>query len=504
MNSSSAEPQGSAFEQLEMGCSKILLNKLRNLKKAIEKVHHLEEALQRGETLNDQQLESVRTKELKSALVRELEEVHKKQTVVFKKEKETVRQKLFEDFKQLSAPEKKEEEVTKPEVEAETAPEPEEPAKEVATSTTQDAHSVESEQAAASYPVQPRPQPEEKTGQEVTQELLNLLHVADRFNHEKETVKAVLEHFEQNGKPGLCENTCSEQDLKAITYFAMMLTTPDGVVPLNEAVRVSSFHAQNYIKRSTEDAFPGCTYASLASLVSTVSDTDTLQSRNPQDKVASTESAEDHSKAVAEDTGPAPTFNFFAQPEASSEVTLESSMAHQGMGLPMMVENNQVHGGSLEGLDVVQSSHAMQPHLQAVGMQYVGSHPTAGPMYSPPMAPGYIIQGPMQGHMQSHMPNYYSPSPMGVVPPSDQRRGSGRGQGRSGGGSGSGRGGRGNGRRDANGAGGVRGSDRGGASQSSKKTYGSSASTASTGEGQPINAELSTANTEPVRPPASQ
>lgn len=92
-------------------------------------------------------------------------------------------------------------------------------------------------------------------------------------------------------------------------------------------------------------------------------------------------------------------------------------MTHQGMGLPMRVENNQLHGGSLEGLDVVQSSHAMQSHLQAVGMQYVGSHPTAGPMYSPPMAPGYIIQGPMQGHMQGHMPNYYSPSPMGVVPP---------------------------------------------------------------------------------------
>uniref|UniRef100_A0A7S2ZGL6 Uncharacterized protein n=1 Tax=Rhodosorus marinus TaxID=101924 RepID=A0A7S2ZGL6_9RHOD len=111
MTGSSAGPQGSAFEPLELGCSKILLNKLRNLKKAIEKANHLEEALQRGESLNDQQLESVRTKELKSALVRELEEVHKKQTVVFKKEKENVREKLFEDFKQSIAPETKEEEV---------------------------------------------------------------------------------------------------------------------------------------------------------------------------------------------------------------------------------------------------------------------------------------------------------------------------------------------------------------------------------------------------------
>mmetsp|Transcript_18317 Transcript_18317/g.73433 ORF Transcript_18317/g.73433 Transcript_18317/m.73433 type:complete len:284 (+) Transcript_18317:1095-1946(+) len=283
----------------------------------------------------------------------------------------------------------------------------------------------------------------------------------------------------------------------------MMLTTPDGVVPLNEAVRVSSFHAENYIKRSAEDAFPGCTYESLASLVSQVSDTDTLQNRNQQEKVASTESTEDKSKPVVQDSGPAPTFNFFAQPEASSEVTLESGMTHQGMGLPMRVENNQLHGGSLEGLDVVQSSHAMQSHLQAVGMQYVGSHPTAGPMYSPPMAPGYIIQGPMQGHMQGHMPNYYSPSPMGVVPPADQRRGSGRGQGRGGGSSGSGRGGRGNGRRDANGAGGARGSDRV-TSQGSKKPYGSSANTSSTGQGQPINAELSTAKTDPVNPHASQ
>uniref|UniRef100_A0A7S3EAJ0 Caprin-1 dimerization domain-containing protein n=1 Tax=Rhodosorus marinus TaxID=101924 RepID=A0A7S3EAJ0_9RHOD len=503
MTGSSAGPQGSAFEPLELGCSKILLNKLRNLKKAIEKANHLEEALQRGESLNDQQLESVRTKELKSALVRELEEVHKKQTVVFKKEKENVREKLFEDFKQSIAPETKEEEVTKPEVEEETPLEPEQPAKEVVTSTTQEAQAVEGEQAAASYTVHPEPKPEEKPGPEVTQELLNLLHVADRINHEKETVKAVLEDFERNGKPGLSENTCSEQDLKAITYFAMMLTTPDGVVPLNEAVRVSSFHAENYIKRSAEDAFPGCTYESLASLVSQVSDTDTLQNRNQQEKVASTESTEDKSKPVVQDSGPAPTFNFFAQPEASSEVTLESGMTHQGMGLPMRVENNQLHGGSLEGLDVVQSSHAMQSHLQAVGMQYVGSHPTAGPMYSPPMAPGYIIQGPMQGHMQGHMPNYYSPSPMGVVPPADQRRGSGRGQGRGGGSSGSGRGGRGNGRRDANGAGGARGSDRV-TSQGSKKPYGSSANTSSTGQGQPINAELSTAKTDPVNPHASQ
>lgn len=79
------------LEALENGCGRILQNKLRNLKKAVDKVTQLEEAVKRGETLNEQQVESMRSKETKLILIKEFDEIYKKQAALFKDEREKER-----------------------------------------------------------------------------------------------------------------------------------------------------------------------------------------------------------------------------------------------------------------------------------------------------------------------------------------------------------------------------------------------------------------------------
>lgn len=107
------------------------------------------------------------------------------------------------------------------------------------------------------------------TRADVVRNLLNFCHVAE-FLRQPGSREALLNYYDTP------EGRASSLNIKnvhlaLISYFHVMLTSPNGDVSHPEAVEVSTAHCLGYLQGSTEDAFQGTPYSYLVEIVNTLS-----------------------------------------------------------------------------------------------------------------------------------------------------------------------------------------------------------------------------------------
>jgi len=324
---------------------RVVQNKLRNLRKGIEKATKLEKVREQGGTLNEEQLESVRTKEMKVMLVRDLEEICKKQQAIAEEEmREERRQRSLEESRRDAMAEEAptrtlgdEEDADDmavqagdprlPVLEAQANDDYVSPVKANGVFRDDDAGEGESvgerDESAGSVPLILSNHindgheliPAIDTGEEVRKQIeeaiwsaiwrvLCVLHVIDFLNN-----WVTEEHLGD-----LVAENLTIADMEGVKYFGKMLTSPDGAIPLEEAIRTSTQHAMNYIHQRGE-AFPETSYMEIASTVESIACVSILKNRgSPPTPVP-----------VA--LNPPPILNFFAQPEPELLPVTETSSA---------------------------------------------------------------------------------------------------------------------------------------------------------------------------------
>lgn len=103
----------------------------------------------------------------------------------------------------------------------------------------------------------------------LTRSILNIFHIGE-FCRQEGSREALLAYYqsESGRKSG---RTLTNLDVDLFCYFHTMLTTPNGVVPHNEAVGVSTTHCLNLINQEPLEAFKGTTYSKLVSVIDTIS-----------------------------------------------------------------------------------------------------------------------------------------------------------------------------------------------------------------------------------------
>lgn len=109
----------------------------------------------------------------------------------------------------------------------------------------------------------------EDTKADCVRRILNFFHVAD-FLLQNGSREALLCYFDTTaGRQRPRRVTSLDVDL--IVYFHVMLTTPNGSVPHDEAVSISSAHCLEFLKGSSAEAFKGTSYATLSDIVYAIS-----------------------------------------------------------------------------------------------------------------------------------------------------------------------------------------------------------------------------------------
>eukprot|EP00172_Hildenbrandia_rubra_P002928 Plantae.Rhodophyta-Hildenbrandia_rubra.ctg4176.p2 GENE.Plantae.Rhodophyta-Hildenbrandia_rubra.ctg4176~~Plantae.Rhodophyta-Hildenbrandia_rubra.ctg4176.p2 ORF type:complete len:497 (-),score=130.94 Plantae.Rhodophyta-Hildenbrandia_rubra.ctg4176:602-2092(-) len=121
---------------------------------------------------------------------------------------------------------------------------------------------------------------------EVTAKILELMHVVEFLRQEPNGTQALLEYFSET------EDNISAQELEYVMYFGVMLTTPNGDVPHQEAVEVSATHCEGYLDESEEEAFTKVTYRQLAQIIRSVANCPLLKERGVQTTPVDDENAE--------------------------------------------------------------------------------------------------------------------------------------------------------------------------------------------------------------------
>lgn len=122
--------------------------------------------------------------------------------------------------------------------------------------------------------------------------ILNFFHVADFLNQSgsREALLCYFDTAEGQQKP----RRVSGLDMDLIVYFNVMLTTPNGSVPHNDAVDVSTAHCLEFLKRSTSEAFKGTSYATLVDIVNAISTCPILTERGKSQAITSSNLTASH------------------------------------------------------------------------------------------------------------------------------------------------------------------------------------------------------------------
>jgi hypothetical protein len=107
--------------------------------------------------------------------------------------------------------------------------------------------------------------------------VLSLLHVVD-FISAPESKQAVLTFFNCDLGRSV-DRVVSAYDLELISYFVVMLTSPNGDVAHAAAVDTSAAHCLSYVQSSSAEAFTGTTYSTLCDIVRAVGESPPLACR---------------------------------------------------------------------------------------------------------------------------------------------------------------------------------------------------------------------------------
>lgn len=273
-------------------CLRVASNRCRNLRKGIEKAKQWKKVADDGKDLNDGQVLAINAIDKKEAVLAELEEVLRKQQTVAKSPIED-EQKLSSKLaakKSMEVPK-----ITPPESDTSTSPRsPTKSAESSPENTGMEAEKiradVEAEAANAMVIKELEQQMEQlkirhnedlaKSSTEAVRKALNLLHAAD-FLKETGSRGALLSYFHsEQGQQA--PKVLSDLDMDVLAYFHVMLTTPNGNVPHNEAVDVSTTHCMEFLKKSSSEAFEGTSYAYLTEILEAITTCPLLAKRGVQ------------------------------------------------------------------------------------------------------------------------------------------------------------------------------------------------------------------------------
>lgn len=289
-------------------CLKVVSNRCRNLRKAIDRAKTWEQAAAKGQDLNAEQLESVKSCVKKEALLAELTEILKKQTsIVQPAEQPDEKPKISKRAaKAAKAKERREKAVQSREEtitssidatqkdddsnEAHAASPPDTKSLDQLDAPSESANKaehfkaenrrLETENQALRRELedQKKAATTEYSGvrKESVRKVLNLFHIVD-FLRQQGSREAL--HGYAASHPEKTGSFVTELDMDLLCYFNVMLTSPNGNVPHNEAVDVSTFHCIEFLQNSKLDAFKDTSYAALTRIVDIISSCPILTER---------------------------------------------------------------------------------------------------------------------------------------------------------------------------------------------------------------------------------
>lgn len=265
-------------------CLRIVSNRCRNLRKAIDRAKGLQQALTDGQTLRDEQLDVIKAIPKKEALLAELQEIMRKQTAVAEpKQEQTSKQSKHTAKTPKSVDESNGAHADSLEDHKST----DTPGSNSSDTPTQENDGIDLAALEEKYAVENKRLEEEnarlanamrdltveqnetliREKGEVVQKILNLAHIAD-FLRDQGTRNVLLKFFQSADPSGA--SSLNELDMDLLCYFNMMLTSPNGNVAHNSAVDVSTAHCLEYLNVSQSDAFKGTSYARLTEIVETI------------------------------------------------------------------------------------------------------------------------------------------------------------------------------------------------------------------------------------------
>ncbi|KAI0565704.1 hypothetical protein FGB62_16g136 [Gracilaria domingensis] len=289
-------------------CLKVVSNRCRNLRKAIDRAKTWEQAAASGQELNPEQMESVKSCVKKEALLAELQEILKKQTTIVEPpaHADQKQQTSKRSAKAARAKEKRAKAVqrqgenntssadgTQKDDDSDLSISTQEKNR-GHTTTTDDSSEVSPPsqslmldfQALKSENESLRRELDElnsvlntenaKVKKENVRKVLNLFHVVD-FLRQSGSREALLSYSQT--QPDKATAYVTQLDMDLLCYFNVMLTSPNGNVPHDEAVDVSTSHCLEFLQNSKLDAFKDTSYASLNKIVDSIATSPILTER---------------------------------------------------------------------------------------------------------------------------------------------------------------------------------------------------------------------------------
>lgn len=299
-------------ETIEAGL-KVVSNRCRNLRKAVDRAKTWQQAAENGQQLNPEQLESVKSLAKKELLLAEVQEIFKKQTTIFETQ-EPVEHKPQVSKRAAKAAKAKERRGKSTSASENSGASPSSsaqredgsdiiPDKLKQSSNDETLHDHPPESASTSEllltdlkrltnenEVLRRDTADIKNStaaenvrikRESVRKVLNLFHVVD-FLRQQGSREALLTC--STNVVGKQSFLASEMDMDLLCYFNVMLTTPNGNVPHDEAVDVSTLHCLEFLQKSNLDAFKDTSYSTLNQIVDSISSCPILTERGMDER----------------------------------------------------------------------------------------------------------------------------------------------------------------------------------------------------------------------------
>lgn len=116
---------------------------------------------------------------------------------------------------------------------------------------------------------------------EVVRSTLNLFHVAE-FLRQPGSREALLAYYASVDRTHPQQIVLNGLHLDLISYFYVMLTSPNGNVPHPEAVQVSTAHCMGFLQGSNSDAFKDTPYSLLVEIVNNIATCPILTERGSE------------------------------------------------------------------------------------------------------------------------------------------------------------------------------------------------------------------------------
>lgn len=286
---------------------RIVFNRCRNLRKAIEKATVHERAMDCGKQVSPEQMESIKAKPVRQSLLHELEQILEKQTAIMKPEppvlgkraaKRLERAKNIAVVSNFPAAQGATIDLGKKELrelhsdDTNSNGKPDDLSEGHAGSSTNVAdsesekHSINDMQVNGDEKYEGQVEPRRGSGtytasmpdmKASVQSIVEISHVVSFINQEggRECISNYFSRATAFGGVRIV----TDLDIDVLLYFYRMLSTPNGSVPHKEAVGISAEHCCAYLERSEEEAFSGTTYATLSEIVRAIAASPLLANR---------------------------------------------------------------------------------------------------------------------------------------------------------------------------------------------------------------------------------